>query len=360
MKWYDPHAPESRTELWLWEMGRLRATPEAVRVLDRCRRRSEVEFATALISTPGWFCWDESSLANQQWTLTPRAEIGRYTVSFVLRSRHDQGWSSAIDILSDAGPGRRRPTDSAREDAIRAAVREYHVLEEHSAKGVGRHFHDLLVGQANRVNRLSLERYQQLITPGLVWVLLDEKFWFDAKTGAAARQLRLYHWLRERGHTLAPEAINLLAQCDWHAAVRFALPILGAGQWRFGGRRAVSGSIGIEVKRVAGRHEVDFAIGRLDSSTQRPTVVEIRKPVSVYRPKEPDYQRMREQSAREAGYPYLLVEEAEADSEGRSWAELLRKAREERDERSRRTRDTAEGSTGFHGPVDRPEPPPPQ
>jgi hypothetical protein len=339
-KWYDPLAPHTRTELWLWELGRLRGLPEAVRILDRCLRRAEVEFAVAVIESPGWFCWDDASFANHDWILTPRAEIGRYRVSFVLRSRHDPHWSWAVDIFENVARGRRRTTDPAREDTIRAGVREYRSLEEGQVKGVAKHFRDLLALQASRATPLSLERYQQLITPGLVWIPLEEKFWFNASIGAPARQLRLYHWLRERGHTLSPGAVNVLAQCEWHAAVRFALPILQAGPWRFAGRRATDGGLGLEVKRLISRYEVDFVIGRLDSRTQLPTVVEIRKPSTGFRSREQHFQRMREQAARDAGYRYLLVEEQDAESEGKAWAELLTTARHERDDRSRRFQDS--------------------
>ncbi|MFN2563538.1 MAG: hypothetical protein ABR499_00835 [Gemmatimonadaceae bacterium] len=334
MTWYVTGVDEGKTERWLRELGGYRAVPEALAILTRCVRKAEVEFAVAFIKAPGWFMYDGDTFANQHLLLIPRARLGDFSVSFVLRSRHED-WSWAIDIVADRVPGRNRPVDPRREESIQASVTQYRVVEQAHAPAVAKHINGQLEAHARRVRQYTLERFQNLVAPGLVWVPLGERFELF-NMPYRSRWQPLAHWLREHGHELPGERLALLAGCQWYGTVEFLLPILLEGSWKIKGRRAMNGSVGVAVRPYVNKHEVDFLVGRLESKTQPPTVVEVLKPSSPYRPSERWHEQRRRDAVEEAGYKYLPIDAAKAAEEGRWWAQTLQELISEREVRAER------------------------
>jgi hypothetical protein len=329
--WYPEYDNESRTQRWLRELGRYRATPDALELLDRCLNKAELQFAVTLLEGPGWFRLDDNSLATTDIAVTPRARIGEYSISFLVTTRKTgERWGCDI-VPASSG---KRAVDARRAQAIVDELGpRYLVLDAEQAMDAAKHIHEVVRKAAALEGRYSLQHFKQLVAPGVLWRPLDKQFKFKGSDAGATRAHRLYFWLREeRDVELAPREVSFLAQCEWWAMVDFLVPILTATSWEIRGAVAYHAAIGVAVRTVlpgVSSFEYDFVIGRLRSQATKPTIVEVRKPQSWDLPREVAHQRAREHAARSSGYHYMLIEPADARVEGEWWSTLLKDWKDE-------------------------------
>jgi hypothetical protein len=216
----------ARAARWLDELGGYVAEDNTLAALSRCQSREEVEFLVAFISAPGWFLLDESTFADQMWTLTPRPEIAGHTLSALLANRHESE-AVAFEIVEDRLVGRDAPRNGERAKAIAAAIGgDYRAVPAKEVPAAAASVHKRLEVIADRVPRNSTFRFSMNMAPGLVWKPLPDDFEFQSSitksVGPRARQQQLAHWLRGHRVELPSHLLPLVALCDWHASVKFA------------------------------------------------------------------------------------------------------------------------------------------
>lgn len=306
---------------WLRDIGGYTASDATIQMLRRCANKATLEFVASFLVSPGWFILDDAHFANQQWQLSIRPS-GIEPVVDVLVENRRQADRVALEVVADTTMPNQQHRQEAKAEALQQQGIEFRAVRARDIPHVAKHVNDKLAAISRQHARFSTVHYAELVGPALVWKPLGDEFDLTS-LGPVKRQQELANWVAERGIDLAGEYLQILAMCDWHGTVNFCLPILRAGKWKVHNNRVVAGGIGLEVKPARGSQVFDFIIGRLDSTTMPPTVIEVVKPHSYKRPREEQFRQNRRVAAQMAGLRFLEIDAGEAGHQGRLWAEDL-------------------------------------